>query len=171
VREGFSGRYTLRNVPASTRRVLFLSLTLIGLIAVLVIVDLSTVNTENKSCPSASPEAVVRAYYAAAARGDGQAAEACFTVALRKVTAVGVDPDWQNIKSMQLLSVTEFPLAPVHRPAATWPPFRATGYRVEYVASWKSHMTDRDGLGVRFVSVVQVDRDSPWRIDSIGSGP
>jgi hypothetical protein len=32
-------------------------------------------------------------------------------------------------------------------------------------------MTDRDGLGVRFISVVQVDRDSPWRIDEIGSGP
>jgi hypothetical protein len=167
----FRSQQTLRPVSTSTRRKLFLSLTLIGLISVLAIAALSTVNMENKGCPSASPEAVVRAYYAAAARGDGPAAEACFTVAFRKVAAVGIDPDWQNIKSIQLLTVTEIPLAPVHRPAATWPPFRATGYRVEYLASWKSHMTDRDGPGVRFISVVQINRDSPWRIDSIGSGP
>lgn len=153
------------------RRVLILSLLLTGLIAALVLAVLSEMTPKNEDCPGVSPEVVVRSYYTAAVRGDGKVAQTCLTTAYRQDLASVVDPDWQNIRSIRLTSVKEIPLAPVRRPTVDQPPFRTAGLRVEYSVIWRRFTTDENGPGVRFISVLQENPNSPWRIDSIGSGP
>lgn len=82
-----------------------------------------------------------------------------------------MDPDWQNIAAIRLTDVRDIPLAPVSRPGIGQRRFRSVGLEVKYVVWWRRATTDRNGSGVRYISIVQEQPGLPWRIDSIGSAP
>lgn len=123
-------------------------------------------------CRGANPVAVVRAYYAAAARHDAREAQACLTVTFRHLEARTVDPDWVNIASIHLTRVRAYPVSPSEAPGEIrHRPARLTQVVVEYVVHWRTIMADPNGPGIRFIYVEKERATSPWLIGSIGSGP
>ena len=123
-------------------------------------------------CRGTSPVSVVRVYYAAAARHDARAAQACLTVTFRHLIAHAVDPDWVNIATFHLTHVRAFPVSPSAAPGEIRRrPFRLVQVVAEYVVRWRTIASAPDGPGLRFIYVEKERATSPWLIGSIGSGP
>lgn len=147
-----------------------------ALAAVLAVVPIAPVHTSRPvavaGCRGTGPIAVVRAYYAAAARHDARGAQACLTMTFRYLTARAVDSDWVNIASIHLTRVRAYPVSPSDAPGDILErPARLVQVVVEYVVRWLRITGSLNGPGIRFIYVEKGCATSPWLIGSIGSGP
>ncbi len=124
------------------------------------------------SCHGTDPVAVVRSYYAAAARHDARAAQACLTGTYRHLATQAVDPDWVNIAAFHLTRVRAYPTSPSAAPGEIRQrPFRLVQVVAEYVVRWRTITSAPNGPGIRFIYIEKERATAPWRIGSIGSGP
>jgi hypothetical protein len=123
------------------------------------------------ACPGKDPIAVVRTYYAAAARHDAAGAQACLTPQYRRKAATFIDPDWKNIAWIRILGFQLFGRLLNDADTETGPaPARLSLVTVSYVVRWKRVGGTADGPGLSFVDLAQAKLSSPWRIEEIGSG-
>lgn len=125
-----------------------------------------------RSCLGKDPAAVVRAYYAAAARHDAAGAQACLTAQYRTQLRSVIDPDWQNIASFRLLRIQVFRRALRDAPGNIRPlPYRLMLVTALYDVQWKQIAGSANGENLSFIYVEKEYRSSPWLIGGIGSGP
>jgi hypothetical protein len=130
-----------------------------------------TTATASVGCPGKDPIAVVRTYYAAAARHDALGAQACLTPQYRRKAATFIDPDWKNIEWIHIFGFQLFGRLLNDADTETGPaPARLSLVTVSYIVRWKRVGGTADGPGLSFVDLAQAKLSSPWRIEEIGSG-
>lgn len=76
------------------------------------------------------------------------------------------DSDFKNIKRLTDLKVS--PAAPIKLYGKNFDEMQVTA---EYVAEYKKVITSNSGKQFRFIYVGKKEKDSPWKIISIGTGP
>ena len=112
-----------------------------------------------------TPSQVVETYYNSIATGDYSTAKDCLSQELHQyVNTRG--SDFNNIKKLTELKVS--PAAPVKLYGKNFEEVQVTA---QYVTDFKKMYTSNDGKQFRFVYVAKKEKDSPWRIISIGTGP
>lgn len=138
----------------------------------------STVNAHargarNTSCSGASPQVTVRQYYRAVVRHQGAVAKSCLTPSFVKLSARFPDPDWSNVAGIRSLHLRSRPFPPRELPGSRTQvePYAAAQVVASFVVRWYHIVDSPNGATIRFIYVVKQNRNSPWRITAIGSGP
>lgn len=112
------------------------------------------------------PTQVVETYYNSIATGDYSMAKACLSDEIGQQYVNAPDSDFQNTKKLTDLKVSLE--APIKLYGKNFEEVQVTA---EYVAEYKKVITSNSGKQIRFIYVAKKDKDSPWKIISIGTGP
>jgi len=109
---------------------------------------------------------VVETYYISIATGDYATAKDCLSNEIGQQYVNSMDSDFKNIKRLTDLKVS--PAAPIKLYGKNLDELQVTA---EYVAEYKKVITSNSGKQFRFIYVGKKEKDSPWKIISIGTGP
>jgi ketosteroid isomerase-like protein len=109
---------------------------------------------------------VVETYYSSIATGDYATAKDCLSNEIGQQYVNSPDSDFKNIKRLTDLKVS--PAAPIKLYGKNFDEMQVTA---EYVAEFKKVITSNSGKQFRFIYVGKKEKDSPWKIISIGTGP
>lgn len=113
-----------------------------------------------------TPSQVVETYYKSIASGDYTTAKACLSDEIGDQYINSPDSYFKNIKKLTDLKVSS--------PAAIklyGKNFEEVQVTAEYVAEYKKVITSNNGKQIRFIYVAKKEKDSAWKIISIGTGP
>jgi len=109
---------------------------------------------------------VVETYYNSIVTGDYSMAKDCLSSEIGQQYVNSSDSDFENIKSLIDLKVS--PAAPIKLYGRNFDEMQVTA---EYVVEYKKVITSNSGKQIRFIYVGKKEKDSPWKIISIGTGP
>lgn len=109
---------------------------------------------------------VVETYYRNIATGDYATAKDCLSNEIGQQYVNSPDSDFKNIKRLTYLKVS--PAAPIKLYGKNFDEMQVTA---EYVVEYKKVITSNSGKQFRFIYVGKKEKDSPWKIISIGTGP
>jgi ketosteroid isomerase-like protein len=140
-------------------------------LTLLVIIFLSGCGTGKGTAPkidssNMTPSQVVETYYNSIATGDYSTAKAVMSDDIGQQYINSPDSDFKNIKKLTDLKVS--PAAPIKLNGKNFDEVQVTA---EYVAEYKKVITSNSGKQIRFIYVAKKDKDSTWKIISIGTGP
>lgn len=113
-----------------------------------------------------TPTQVVETYYNSIATGDYSTAKNCLSDEIGQQYVNAPDVDFKNTKQLTDLKVS--PAAPIKLYGKNFDEVQVTA---EYSAENKKVITSNSGKQIRFIYVAQKEKDSPWKIISIGTGP
>jgi ketosteroid isomerase-like protein len=113
-----------------------------------------------------TPSQVVETYYNSIASGDYSTAKAVLSDDIGQQYINSSDSDFKNIKQLTDLKVS--PAAPIKLYGKNFDEVQVTA---EYVAEYKKVITSNSGKQMTFIYVAKKEKDSPWKIISIGTGP
>lgn len=125
----------------------------------------STDTTRRTDLSNLSPTQVVETYYNSIAAGDYSTAKDCLSDEAQQYVNAP-DSDFKNIKQLTDLKVSS--AASIKLYGKNFDEVQVT---VDYVAEYKKVITSNSGKQHRFIYVAKKDKDSPWKIISIGTGP
>lgn len=126
----------------------------------------STGEKAKKDLSNLSPTEVVEAYYNSIASQDYSTAKNCLSDELVQQYVDSPYSDLNNIKKLTDLKV--HPAAPIKLYGKNFAEVQVTA---EYVAEYKEEKALVNGKQFMFIYVAQKEKDSPWKIISIGTGP
>ena len=107
---------------------------------------------------------VVETYYSSIATGDYATAKDCLSNEIGQQYVNSPDSDFKNIKRLTDIKVS--PAEPSY--GKNFDEMKVTA---EYVAEYKKVITSNSGKQFRVIYVGKKEKDSPWKIISIGTGP
>ncbi|WP_042333231.1 DUF4829 domain-containing protein [Desulfosporosinus meridiei] len=113
-----------------------------------------------------TPTQIVETYYNSIATGDYSTAKNCLSDEIVQQYVNYPDSDFTNIKKLTDIKVSV--AAPIKLHGKNFDEVQVTA---KYVAEYKKVMTSDNGKQVRFIYVAKKEKDSPWKIISIGTGP
>ena len=113
-----------------------------------------------------TPSQVVETYYKSIASSDYSTAKACLADDLSQQYVSAPYSDFDNIKQLKVLKVSS--PAPIKLYGKNYDEAQVVAV---YVAVYKKVFTSNSGIQTRFVYVGKKEKDSPWKIISIGTGP
>lgn len=113
-----------------------------------------------------TPSQVVETYYKSIASSDYSTAKACLADDIGQQYLSAPDSDFKNIKQLTNLKVSS--PAPIKLYGKNYEEVQVVA---EYVAEYKKVITSNSGKQTRFIYVGKKEKDSPWKIISIGTGP
>lgn len=113
-----------------------------------------------------TPSQVVETYYKSIASSDYSTAKACLADDIAQQYLSAPDSDFKNIKQLTDLKVSS--PAPIKLYGKNYDEVQVVA---EYVAEYKKVITSHSGKQIRFIYVGKKEKDSPWKIIGIGTGP
>ena len=113
-----------------------------------------------------TPQQLVETYYKSLSVGDLSTARSCMDEEYAKQFVKLEDSDFKNLRELSDLKVK--PEAPIKLHGKNYDEVQVVA---EYIAVYKKVITSDSGRQIRFVYVGKKEKDSPWRIISIGTGP
>lgn len=113
-----------------------------------------------------TPSQVVETYYKSIASSDYSTAKACLADDISQQYISAPDSYFKNIKQLTDLKVST--PAPIKLYGKNFDEVQVTA---DFVAEYKKVITSNSGKQTRFIYVGKKEKDSPWKIISIGTGP
>ena len=113
-----------------------------------------------------SASQVVETYYKSIASSDYSTAKACLADDIGQQYLSAPDSDFKNIKQLTDLKVSS--QAQIELYGKNYEEVQVVA---DYVAEYKKVITSNSGKQTRFIYVGKKEKDSPWKIISIGTGP
>lgn len=113
-----------------------------------------------------TPTQVVETYYNSVATGDYATAKDCLSDEIGQQYVNAPDSDFKNTKKLTDLKVSS--ALPIKLYGKNFDEVQVTA---TYVAEYRKVITSNSGKQFRFIYVAKKEKDSPWKIISIGSGP
>ena len=109
---------------------------------------------------------IVETYYKSIAAGDYSTAKDCLSDEIGQQHINAPDSDFKNIKKLTDLKVS--PAAPIKLYGKNFEQVQVTA---EYGVEYKKVISSNSGNQIRFIYLAKKEKDSPWKIISIGTGP
>ena len=122
-------------------------------------------------CAASTAGGVVRAYYRALNQHRAAAAKACLTAHFLNSERKAVDPDWTNVTSARVVSLSPHAVSDATLPDVKPAPHRAVQILAQVRMRYRVVEGSLNGLNTWFIYVIKQHSTSPWRIAGIGSGP
>ncbi len=120
----------------------------------------------SKDLKNASPQKLVEIYYNSLSKGDYKTAKSCLSTEYANQFSSTSDSDFKN-----LVKITDIKVSPEAAIKLYNRNYDEVQVTAEYNAEYKKVITVPNGKQIRFIYVAKKEKDSPWKIISIGTGP
>lgn len=123
-------------------------------------------NILSEDLKNVSPQKLVEIFYNSLSKGDYKTAKSCLSTEYANQFSNTPDSDFKNLVKMTDIKVSSE--APIKLYNKNYDEVQVTA---EYNAEYKKVITEENGKQFRFIYVAKKEKDSPWKIISIGTGP
>lgn len=120
----------------------------------------------NNNLTNLNPTQLVETYYKSIASRNYSKAEACLSDDIAKQYKKSPGSDFRNIKKLTDLMVSKAVNIKLYGKN-----YREVQVTAEYIVDYKNVITSENGKQIRFIYVAMKEKNSPWKIISIGTGP